>query len=118
MDDTPLVSFLKRIHRFVETLPIDACNDHNEKNTHLQEIGVLQDGRSARLQFEEVLRLMSDILSHAELTPESVFEELQRCAGPLDVENTWLSKVVKLQAAVDALASKKMSVVCLEWGVL
>ena len=99
-DDTPLDDFIKRFISFLESVPVELIGKETANNTIKDSIGPFVESAKARHALVGVLRLMGDVLSKSDCTPDVLCDELKRCHSHADLQNSRLFKCVKLQEAV------------------
>ena len=104
IDDAPLSTFLERFTKAIRMMPKEVYIK-DEIDVVMRQLEPLCGNMTARHQLEEVLRLMSDVLCDPAMTHTDFFEEVEKCQTPMAIARSRLSKAVKLQAEVDALAS-------------
>ena len=112
-DDEPLSLFFKRLAKFLGDAPIDIYS--KEMAAHMIEsIDLVCRNQAARRQLEEVLRLLSEVLSNwHHLSASAFFEEIKRCTSAVDMGQSLLSKAVCLQKAVDTLSTQTITAITL-----
>ena len=71
---------------------------------------------TVRHKFEEVLRFLSDVVAHADISVEALCDEIRCCASAAAIAGTKLIKAVKLQSEMDGLGDTPI-VVCFISGV-
>ena len=102
-DDTPLTDFIQRLSGFLETAPVELIDKETAEATITTHISPVVNSAQARHALDGVLRLMGDILGTSDVSSIGFCEELKRCISESDLQNSRLSKVVKLQGAVEAM---------------
>ena len=101
--DEPLEQFLGQLKLCIASLPNDV-NPRGEISASISDhIEPIISSGVARHQLEEVLRLMSEVLSHPDLSHTALFNEVKKGTSGFDLDNSRLTKAVKMQAEVDVL---------------
>ena len=97
-----------RLGTILRALPLEIYSKAEAEALIAQSIEPLCRNEATRAQLDEVLRLMSSVLSQESLEPSEFYGEVQRCSSPEDMARTRLSKAVRLQAEVEALSTREL----------
>ena len=103
-DDSSLQDFLERFAKFLSTVPMEALSSEEVESLISSSITPLQEGAAARHQMEQVLRLLSELLSDPGMSADTFHDELGSFVDSVvDLPNYRLSKAVQLQTELATL---------------